>query len=254
MPDPETDAGVTEVTTGAVSESTAEAAEVTETTDGTPAAATEESFYPDPHTIPEDLKPYYKGMQGAFTKKMQSFKAQADKIAAYDAFNQNPRAALERMAGQYGLSIQDVKKAAEAFDPQNWDDVTSQITKNVVAQLQPMMAEVQGVKQASIEAQLDEAMPDWRVYEAEMSSALTEHPTLANDPVKLLKLTVPDNVLEAKAVQAAMRKLEAKGKAAGVSSGGTTPQGVKDATAIPDKPTFQQAYERAKKLQSAGKI
>ena len=97
-------------------------------------------------------------------------------------------------------------------------------------------------------------MPTWRDYEDEMSTALNDHPTLANDPIKLLKLTIPNSVLEAKATQAALHKLEAKGKAAGVTSGGTPKSGGKDVSAIPSKPTFQEAYARAKAMQAKGQI
>jgi hypothetical protein len=223
MPDPETDAGTTEVVE-ATSESTAE------TTEATPDAGTtaetssgsEESFYPDPSQLPPELKEHYKGMQGHFTRRMQSLKSQQDKIAAYDAFSANPQETIRQLASRYGMTLQQAEQAAEEFQPNDWKDVTNHVTQAVLSQLDPIFREVRSVKQNSIEAQLDATMPEWREYETQMGEMLTKHPTLSDDPVALAKMVIPDSVLQSKATQAAMRKLESKGKAAQVTSGSGT--------------------------------
>jgi hypothetical protein len=225
MPDPETEAGVTEVTTEAASESTVAATEDTTQTTGTTAdtstGGSEESFF-DPSTLDESLLPAYKQMQGHFTRSMQSLKSQKDKIAAYDAFQTNPRDTIKQLAGQYGLTLQEAAQVATEFEPQDWNDVTKHVTDAVLAQLGPVMSEVRSVKQSSIEQQLDSSMPEWREYETDMQAMLGKHPTLADDPVMLARMVIPEAVQQSKAMQAAMRKLEQKAKASSVTSGTQT--------------------------------
>jgi hypothetical protein len=68
-------------------------------------ATTEESFF-DPNTVPEELKPAYKQMQAAFTKKTQEIAARNKELAAVkekaDAYAKYERFVpiLEEMLGQ----------------------------------------------------------------------------------------------------------------------------------------------------------
>ncbi|MHC4635804.1 MAG: hypothetical protein ACYSYU_11445, partial [Planctomycetota bacterium] len=82
-------------------------------------------------------------------------------------------------------------------------------------------------------------------YEDTMKINLQKHPSLANDPTSLYRMSVPQEVLESRATQMALKKLEAKGESAKISGGSTTtktPSG-----GLPDKPvSFTQAYEAAK--------
>lgn len=251
MPDPEVDAGTTEVTE-ATSESTEEVTEAPTQEAGTTAdtsQGSEESFF-DPSSLGDDpnLLKAYKQMQGQWTRANQSLKDQKDKIAAYDAFQTNPRETLERLATQYGLSLQE--QANQEFEPQTWDDVRNDIKKSVLSELQPLFSEIQTVKQASIESQLDEAMPEWREYETEMTQVLSAHPTMANDPVKLAELAIPAHVREGKAMQKAMRKLEQKAKASSMTSGTATPKG-HDPLSIPKNATFSEYVTWARKKVAA---
>jgi len=50
----------------------------------------EETFY-NAQTVPEELKPTFKRMQGAFTKKMQSVAEQRDKVEAFDKLMENSK-------------------------------------------------------------------------------------------------------------------------------------------------------------------
>ena len=54
-----------------------------------PATPDEPTFF-DPNSIPEELKPAYKQMQAAFTKKMQGISGDKQKIEAYNAFMSDP--------------------------------------------------------------------------------------------------------------------------------------------------------------------
>ena len=54
----------------------------TGTTDAEPS---EDSFF-DPKAVPDALKPAYKQMQGAFTRKMQEIAQSREKVAAFDQF------------------------------------------------------------------------------------------------------------------------------------------------------------------------
>ncbi len=256
MPDLESAEGATEEVTAA-SESTAEVTEdtapATETTaESSTDSAPEESFF-DPSALPPELMPGYKQMQGHFTRAMQQIKAAKDKIAAYDAFQSNPTQTIQQLAQRYGLTVQQAQAAQQAaeFDPQDWNDVTKHITDAVFQKLDPVINEIRSVKQTSIEAQLDQTMPEWREYEEPMKELMGRHPTLAEDPVMLAKLAIPDSVLQAKATQAALRKLEAKNKAASVTSGSATTKGANPLKPPPKGAPFQDYVEYAKRKLAA---
>lgn len=70
-------------------------------------AGTEESFI-DLKDLPPELKPHWKRMHGAYTKKMQTFKATSDKAALVDRFNTDPSFALQtlqQVATQHGYQL-----------------------------------------------------------------------------------------------------------------------------------------------------
>jgi len=248
MPDLETEAGATEpaeVTSESTTEVVQDTQEATETTADTSTGGSEETFF-DPSTLSEELLPAYKQMQGHFTRTMQSIKSQKDKIAAYDAFQTNPKATIQQLASQYGLTLQEAQQVANEFEPQDWNDVTKHITESVLKQLDPVFNEVRSVKQHSIESQLDASMPEWREYEDEMKQVMTRHPTLADDPVALAELAIPAHVREGKAMQKAMKKLEQKTKASSVTSGSQTQKGT-DPLTLPKGGTFQDYVAWARK-------
>jgi hypothetical protein len=200
----------------------------TETTD----QGTQEETFFDPANIPEELKPAYKEMQRAFTKKTSSIKERQQHLAAYDAFMKNPVAEMQNLANQYGYSLtkaeaaQAVNDAQKDWQPQTWEEVidkTKQETRaEILKEFEPMLQQFKSVKQSQIESQLDELVPEWRTYEDEMSEALTAHPTLANDPVKLARLAIPEEVLQGRAAQAAIKKFQEKAKATQTSGGSST--------------------------------
>jgi hypothetical protein len=112
-------------------------------------------------------------------------------------------------------------------------------------ELNPFFSELQAQKKQNIERMLDESCPDWRQYEDEMVKLLKDHPTLSKDPAKLYALAVPHDVLESRATQAALKKLQHKTDAGKVGGTSTT----KNAGPMinSDKPlSFNEAVAAAK--------
>ena len=238
-------------TTPAGTEGGTNATETTPT--GTQAA--EETFF-DPESIKgkPELESAYKQMQRAFTEKTSSLKSQKQKVEAYDAFMANPLMTIRQLATQYGMTVAEAKAVQQQasgtgeFEPKTWDDVFSraklEAKQEVLKELQPLFSEVKQVKQQSVEKTLDENCPDWRLYEDPMMDTLKQHPTLVNDPVKLYRLSVPDEVWQARATKEAVKKIEAKAKGASVSSGSNTS---KPGNFTPSGPlSFDQAVVAAK--------
>jgi len=213
-----------------------------------PAQTAEDSFF-DSTTLAPELLPAYKQMQAAFTQKTQAIAGDRNKIAEYDRF-MNDEAYRNQLLKQYGYGQQPTElKTSEDWQPDTWEDVMKKAEDRALdrfrGEVQPLLREVQGVKKTQIEKDLDEHVPEWRQYEDEMTETLTAHPTLASDPVKLARLALPEQVLQSKAMQAALTKLQQKNKGASVTKGSTT--AAQPSADIPrQKRTFQQAVDVAK--------
>jgi hypothetical protein len=213
----------------------------------------EDTFF-DPKDLPPELMPAYKQMQKAFSKKTEIIKANKKKIDAYDQFSKDPVSQLQTMASQMGFKLTRAEAAAAVkegegtpseFQPQTWDDVFRKATEVIMERLAPVLSDVQATKKMNIEKLLDESCPDWRQYEDEMTGLLQDHPTLAKDPVKLYRLALPPEVLETRATQAALKKLQGKVDASRVGGTSTT-KGTE--SSLPDRPvSFNEAVEIAKK-------
>jgi len=221
----------------------------TQTTATSGTGAAEDSFF-DPKDLDPALMPAYKQMQRAFGKKMEQIKADRQKIDAYDAFNKDPITQIQAIASQMGykLTRADAQAAMEGnqgpWEPQTWDEVMSKAEERIMQRLSPVFTELQNTKKQNIEKMLDDSCPDWRQYEDEMTTLLHEHPTLAKDPAKLYALAVPSEVLETRATQAAIKKLQSKVNSSNVGGTSTTkPQ----AATLPDKSmSFNDAVAFAK--------
>jgi hypothetical protein len=223
------------------------------TTSG-PQTPAEDSFF-DPNEVPDNLKPAYKNMQAAFTKRMQELSKHRQKIEAYDAFYSNPVENIRNVARQYGIDLggnQEQKGpdvTAEDYQPKSWQEVYSNAKEmaksEILQELQPFIQGVQQVRKESIEHQLNEIDPTWQQYEDAMKDNMSRHPSLARDPALLYRVSVPPEVLESRATQRALKRLEAKGQSAQVSSSSTT---TKHPSAMPDKPvSFADAVAAAKR-------
>lgn len=227
----------------------------------TEAAATEVSFF-DPSTIQDkpELVAAYKQMQAAYTKKTTALSQDRSKIEAYDAFTRDPMNQLKALASQYGLEINQVGARkqeqgpdGENWEPQNWQDVFKRAKEEVIQELMPQLRPVfDGVRQVTatnIEKQLDSLDPQWRLYEDEMKANMTEHPSLVKDVAKLYRLSVPEEVLNSRATQAAMKKFEDKAKSAQVHGN----QGATKTAALPKKAAnFTDAVEQARAMIANG--
>ena len=246
-------------TTGAAptSSSGQPAGQQTTTQQGTDA---DDAFF-DPKDLDPSLMPAYKNMQKAFSKKMETIKASRQKIEAYDELSSNPAQYIQRMAEQMGFQLTPKQAAAAAqaakdWQPQTWEDVLQKATETAEQRLmekfQPLIHEVTSMKKNSIEKLLDDSCPDWRQHEDDMMANLKKHPSLVNDPAALYRMSVPPDVLESRATQNALKKLQAKATASQVSGTSTT---TKQQSQIPSGPmTFSQAVEAAKKKLAADGI
>lgn len=203
--------------------------------------APEESFF-DPAALPDELKPGYKQMQSAFTKRMQELSKHRQKIDAYDAFEKDPQGTLERIAAQMGLTIsqrgqqqaqqQPQGQMGPDWQPQTWDEVLSlaeqRAEQRILSKLQPIlgpvMQQVEQISSRNVETTLDGIDPNWRMYEDDIKANMREHPTLIKSPngvASLYRISVPYEVQTAQAVQAAVKKFETKAEAAKIGGKST---------------------------------
>jgi hypothetical protein len=223
----------------------------------------EDTFF-DPKELDPKLIPAYKNLQKAWTKKTEALAKDRAKVDAYNNFERDPIGTMQNMAARMGYRLTPAQAAAAAaeaqagavpdnWEPKTWGEVISkmgemlspQIKQGLMKELSPILSEVTELRKSNIEKMLDDNVPDWRQYEDQMKDTLRTHPTLVSDPVKLYRLSVPEEVLESRATQKALAKLESKVKGAG--SPGTSTTTRHQATNIGDKAmTFQQAVEFAK--------
>jgi hypothetical protein len=216
-----------------------------QTTGTGPVADAIDSFF-DPASIAgkPELEAAYKQMQGSYTKRMQDIAKHRPKIEAYERFEKDPVGTLKQLAQSYGYQfVQAGENQPKDWAPQSWDDVMAKAKEEVLKEMRPVFNEVKSLKKQNVESYLDTHFSDWRTYESEMMETLQAHPSLVNSPDKLYRLSVPDQVWEARATKAAMQRLKGATDNAQVS-GGTT---VKQTSTVPTGPlSFNQAVEVAK--------
>ena len=206
-----------------------------------------ESFF-DYETIrgKPELEAAYKEMQGAFTKKNDVFAKGRDKITQYDQFMQNPVETMRQLAQQYGYQMvqgqpQDADGTPKNYE--NWDQVMEEAERRVMEKIQPMFGEMQNMKKQNVEQALDNSFPDWRAYEDSMMENLQAHPTLVNDHEKLYQMSVPQEVLNARATKVALAKIQGTTESGLVQSQSTTTQ---QPTKSPKIENFNDAVKFAK--------
>lgn len=265
-PDKGTPAAAPEVSTGqATGQTSPDTGQAATSAPQTP----EEPTFFDPSAIAEELKPAYKQMQAAFTKKMQGISAHKQKIEAYDQFMRDPIGQMQQVASQYGYSLSRAQAAQaiqeqqgqqdQNWEPQSWDEVMSKAEERaeqrIMAKLQPFLGNVQKQTAATIERQLSEIDPQWRAYEDDMRSMLQQHPTLVNDVSMLYRLSVPEEVLTSRAVQTALSKFQSKTEQAKVSGTTRTSRSEPappDLTKMKSGDAFNAAIEIARKRLASG--
>lgn len=218
---------------------------------GATSGATEPTFF-DPSGLSEDLVPAYKQMQGDYTRKLQEIAKSRDKIRAYDAALNDPRGTIEMLARQYEIPVNFGQAqsngagtvGAEEWNPQDWNEVIERAGnagyERAMAELRPFVA---NTRKSQLERDLDGAFPEWRQYEDRFAQTLQDHPTLATDAHLLAQAATPREVLEAKATQVALRKLEQRSEGNKSKPSSTTK--------VPETPqgpmTVQQSYDLAMK-------
>ena len=234
-----------------------------QTTETSTGLASEDAFF-DPTEyeqtiagLPDEAKAqvekFKKSLQGAYTKKTQALAKDREKVEAYDAFSQNPLEQIQNFAQRMGYQLvpqgQGQQQEAGPKEPQTWEDVykvaEERAYKRIKEELGPTMQSVQDLRKSTLERYLDDNAPDWRTYEDDMMTTLKKHPSLVNDPLGLYKMSVPSHVLESRATQQALKKLQDKSQSQEVSGASTTtkePQG-----GLPDSPvSFDDAVKYAK--------
>ena len=216
-------------------------------TTGNGTAESGESFF-DYETIrgKPELEAAHKEMQGAFTRKTQEMAVGRDKITQYDQFMANPVDTMRRLAQQRGYQLVQGQPGTDGDKPktfENWDDVMAEAKSQVMAELGPMFGEIQSMKKQGIELALDNAYPDWRTYEDGMMENLEKYPNLVNDHDMLYRMSVPANVMEARALKAANAKIQGTTESSKVSGQSTTTQ---QAAKQRGKMSFDEAVKFAK--------
>lgn len=193
-----------------------------------------------------ELEAAYKEMQRAFTSKNDVFAKGKDKISQYDNFMKNPVDTMRQLAQQYGYQMvqgqpQDTDGKPKSYE--NWDQVMEEAERRVMEKMQPMFGELQNLKKQGVEQALDSSFPDWRTYEDSMMENLQAHPTLVNDHKKLYQMSVPAEVLEAKAMKAALAKIQGTTDSGKIQGQSTTTQ---QATAPKAAKSFDEAVTIAR--------
>lgn len=197
-----------------------------------------------------ELEAAYKEMQRAFSRKTEEMSKAREKIAQYDQFMANPEASMRQLAQQYGYQMiqgqaQDNAGAPKTYN--NWDEVREDfkqtIRAEVMEELNPLLGEVQSMKKQNVEQMLDNNYPDWRTYEDEMMGNLRSHPTLVNNPDLLYRMSIPPEVLEARANKRALMKIQGAAESGTIQGQSTTTQ---QTTKKPGKMTFDQAVAFAR--------
>jgi len=210
--------------TGTEGQTEGQSATPAQTTNGT--ASGGESFF-DYESIKgkPELESAYKEMQRAFSRKTEEVKGGRDKINQYDQFMQNPVDTMRQLARQYGYQmVQGQPGQDETKSFENWDDVLSAARDQVMGELQPMFGELQNMKKQGVEQMLDNNHPDWRTYEDAMLDNLKSHPTLADNPDLLYRMSVPGEVLEARAHKSALAKIQGTTQSGTLQGQSTTTQ------------------------------
>lgn len=215
-----------------------------------------------PENVQQQVNALHKQLLSDYTKKTQSVSEIRKAAEAYQAFQADPHGTLQQVAKQLGYEISKPGQGNgsgagngwnpdSGEDPKTWQEVVGYISKSIESKigemLNPVFNEFQTVKKHSIETQLAEIDPSWQTYEDQMKANLTKHPSLANDPALLYRVSVPANVLESRATQKALRTMEAKAKGGELSGASTTTRKPK-AGGEPEKSlTFTEAVQFARK-------
>ncbi len=219
----------------------------TETTDTGTQETTEDTFF-DPQEIADDprLMAAYKNMQRSYGEKTQAI---AEDRKVIEAFRSDPMGTLQQYAKQLGFTLTPVQQQQQngdtpASEPQTWDEVFQTAEQKaydrIMGEMRPVMGQMLDYLS---EKKLDDVAPDWREHKDTMDEIKARHPTLAGDPELLYRLSVPKEVQESRATQAAMRKLQDKVESAKTSGVSTK----KPTAGVSQAKTIREAFAEAQK-------
>lgn len=222
--------------------------------------------------LQEQFKAFRRDLLADYTRKTQAA-AQKSKFAdedrkkldAYNAFLANPEQVLGQVVQQMGMrlvpasggndnSLQ-TKWNPDSGNPENWHEPIDYMKAYLKAEMDKVLSplinnvqqSVQKIEKDSIEHRLAEIDPSWQQYEDKMKENLRVHPTLVNDPSLLYRMSVPAEVLESRATQRALAKMEAKTKSG--QMGGASQTTKKPGQAIDAKPRgFEEAVTLARSI------
>lgn len=110
-------------------------------------------------------------------------------------------------------------------------------------EIQPYLANVQEMRQSTLEQTLDQVSPDWRQYEGEMMQNLQRYPAMVNDPAMLYRISVPAEVQEARIYRQLLKRQQAKVQGSKVAGSSTT---TKQPGAVPEIKSFNDAVNFAR--------
>ena len=190
----------------------------------------------DPESIKDspELQKAFKQMQGDYTRKTSEISGIKKYAPLIESFQNDPVGTLQKLNQQYGIGQEPAPDNQgpdfENFDPQNWGDVVSALKQAIMPELsqsigqkyQPVYDKVQEMTKTDIETKLDKVDPEWRNYQANMQAVLQHHPTMVNDVKTLYRMSVPQDQWEAKATQAALKKLKSAADGSRVSGASQT--------------------------------
>jgi hypothetical protein len=206
--------------------------------------------------VKKQIDAFKKNLQSDYSKKTLAIKTQKDKLAMVDAFQRDPVKFTKDLARRMGLQVvnqNEQNQSQSEFDnwePQTWKEVvqkiSSEIQKGQQGRRDPLEEEVIALKKTNIEQFLDKNVPDWRDYEDHMIENIKQHPSLVNDPIKLYRLSVPEEVLETKAYKKAIEKMQDKVKSAQVGGASKTNKESQE-EGFNKARTFEEAVEFARK-------
>jgi hypothetical protein len=178
-----------------------------------------------------ELESAYKEMQRSYSKKTQDIADLRTKAQQVDAFRKDPVRVMQQYASQLGYQMvkgQPTDSSGKPLKFDSWEGVMDESTRRskaeVEAQFAPLFNEVKHMKQQNIEMWYDNNHPDWRVYEDRMAENLNKYKELINDPGLLYRISVPEEVLEARAMKAALAKLNGDAQSGRVSGQSATTQ------------------------------
>jgi hypothetical protein len=230
--------------------------------ESSPTTTDPNEFYFDPQTLEEhpELKPVYKSLLKNYTQSKMKLAADQKSIDAFKSFETqfaaDPAGTLDRLAQSQGLQVTRPGTSSDApkpftdgWEPGNWKEVAeglmAQVETRINQAVNPIKGGLASIENSTFETTLDNLAPEWREYEQDVADTLTMAPGLMKDPAKLLRASLPQKVIEGRAMQAALKRLKSQSASGNVGGSSTTTTRPEDEPQ--GKLTFDEAAAAAKK-------